>query len=134
MSNDNTRISSLAVSHVNRLSHRMVVCQTLNTHSLRWIKSFFIPYSGQLRCKQFAIILISSLVRSLDPMLCSVLVNRLPLNRFQHIYHEQFRDHFQHKSLFSHLFRTSRLHIERMCLESFITTIKLNVDNQKRSY
>jgi len=34
MSNDNTRISSLAVSHVNRLCHRMFVCQTLNTHSL----------------------------------------------------------------------------------------------------
>jgi len=31
MSNDNTRISSLAVSHVNRLCNRMVVCQTLIT-------------------------------------------------------------------------------------------------------
>jgi len=34
MSNDITRISSLAVSHVNRLSHRMVVCQTFNTYPL----------------------------------------------------------------------------------------------------
>jgi len=31
MSVDNTRISSIAVSHVNRFCHRMVVCQTLNT-------------------------------------------------------------------------------------------------------
>jgi len=34
MSNDNTRISSLAVSHVNRPCHRIVVCQTLNTYTL----------------------------------------------------------------------------------------------------
>jgi len=34
MSNDNTRISSLEVSHVNRLCYRMDVCQTLNTYSL----------------------------------------------------------------------------------------------------
>jgi len=43
MSNDNTRISSLAVSHVNRLCHRIVVYQRLNTYSLRWIKSFVLP-------------------------------------------------------------------------------------------
>jgi len=40
MSNANTRISSLAVSYVNRLCHRMAVCQALNTYYLRWIKSF----------------------------------------------------------------------------------------------
>jgi len=34
MSNDNTRISSLAVIHVDRLCHRIVVCQTLNTYPL----------------------------------------------------------------------------------------------------
>jgi len=40
MSNANTRISSLAVSNVNRLCHRMALCQSLNTYSLRWVKSF----------------------------------------------------------------------------------------------
>ena len=40
ISNDNTRISSLAVSHVKRLCHRIVVYQRLNKYSLRWIKSF----------------------------------------------------------------------------------------------
>jgi len=40
MSNDNIRVSSLAVSHVNRFCHRIVVYQRLNTYSLMWIKSF----------------------------------------------------------------------------------------------
>jgi len=34
MSNGNTRISTLAVSHVIRLCHRMAVCQALNTYTL----------------------------------------------------------------------------------------------------
>jgi len=34
ISNDNTRISSLAVIHVNRLCHRIVVCQTLISYTL----------------------------------------------------------------------------------------------------
>jgi len=64
--------------------------QGFYTYSLRWIKLFCSPYSAQLRWKLFAIIRISSLVKSLDPdyILCSVLVDRLPLNRFHHIYHE----------------------------------------------
>jgi len=39
MSNANTRISSLAVSHFNRLSHRMTLCQALNSYFYRCIKS-----------------------------------------------------------------------------------------------
>ena len=40
MSNTNTRISSLAASHVNRLCHRLAVCQAINAYSLRWVKPF----------------------------------------------------------------------------------------------
>jgi len=40
MSNVQTRISSLALSHVNRLCHRMALCQAPNTYSVRWIKTF----------------------------------------------------------------------------------------------
>jgi len=40
MSNANTRILSLAVSHVNMLCHRVTVC---NAYSFRWIKSYLYP-------------------------------------------------------------------------------------------
>jgi len=39
MSDAYTRISSLAVSHVNRLCKIIAVCQALNTYPLSWIRS-----------------------------------------------------------------------------------------------
>ena len=38
MSKGNTRISTLVVSHVNILYHRMAVCQSLNRYALKLIK------------------------------------------------------------------------------------------------
>jgi len=61
MSNANTRISSLAMSHVNRLSHRMTLCQARNTYIYRLLNNASSPNSAQLRCKLFLIIRNSSL-------------------------------------------------------------------------
>jgi len=65
MSKANTRISTLAVSHVKWLCRRISICHALNTYSFRWIKSCLWPTSGQLGCKLFVIIRNSSLVKVL---------------------------------------------------------------------
>jgi len=65
VSNANTRISSLAVSHVNRLCHRITVSQALNAYFLGGLNHVCSPYSAQLKCEMFVIIRNSSLVKAL---------------------------------------------------------------------
>jgi len=99
MSNANTRISSLALSHVIRHCHRMAVCQALNTYSLTWIKTFFYPIFSTVKVQVVSNYINFITCQKFDPdnFVCNLVVDRLPLNRFQHFSRERFRDHFQHR-------------------------------------
>ena len=65
MSNAVTRISSLAVSHVNRLFSQNDYVQPLKRTVLGGLNHVYSTYSAQLRCKLFVIIRNSSLVKVL---------------------------------------------------------------------
>ena len=137
MSKSNTRISQLAVSHVNRLCHTMTVSQAFNKYFLGGLNHVCSPYSAQLKCKMFVIIRNSSLVKVL------ILTNFYAV-KWQRVAVTQVSTHLARKfsklfsaqnsfswckSCFSHLFMAAcRAHI---CLESFINTIKIHVVRQK---
>ena len=137
MWNANTRISSLAVSHVNRLCHRISYVKRVTRTLIGVLNHVCSPYSAQLRCKLFAIIRNSSLVKVMIlTIFYAVKLQKVAVKQISTLLARKVSKPFSAqnsfsfcKSCLSHLFVAACR--EHICLESFLNTIKLHVERQK---